>query len=170
MKPRIGVIGKDGDIPEKLREIAEGIGKEIADKGAILVCGGKGGVMDAACEGAKEVGGITVGILPSLDPKDANPHVDVPITTGMNFARNAIIAATCDAIIAINGSVGTLSEITLALNYWKPVILVKGSGGVAEFKKEIMKLKEKDSIKEKFNIHEAAAEEAVEVALKLLSH
>ena len=85
-KIRIGVIGKDGKISKKIEKIAEEVGKEIARNNAILICGGKGGVMEAACRGAKKEGGITVGILPSLRKEDANPYIDVIISTGMGYA------------------------------------------------------------------------------------
>ncbi|MBN2015201.1 MAG: TIGR00725 family protein [Candidatus Altiarchaeota archaeon] len=164
MKTRIGVIGCDGDIPQNIQKISERIGGDIGRSGSLLICGGRGGVMEAACSGAKKAGGITVGILPSSDKKDANPYVDVPITTGMGLARNALVVSCSDVIIAINGRSGTLSEIGLALSYRKPVIVVKGSGGLADSIEE--KLNEM-GIKEK--LHTAEADRAVQLALRLVS-
>ncbi len=132
MRKRIAVIGLDGKLSEDVFRTAEKIGADIAESGAILVCGGRGGVMEAACKGAKSKGGLTVGILPSLDGHDANKHLDVAITTGIGYARNSIVVSSADAVIAVNGSTGTLSEIAMALNLGKPVVVVEGSGGVSE--------------------------------------
>jgi hypothetical protein len=117
----IGVIG-GGNVSKEIGELAKDVGRRIAESGAVLLCGGRGGVMEMACKGAKEAGGLTVGILPTADPDDANPYVDVRIPTGMGFARNAIIAVASDALIAIDGRYGTLSEIAHALNLGKRVI------------------------------------------------
>ncbi len=132
MKARIAVIGSDAAWPPNVEAMAERIGSDIAKNGCILVCGGRGGVMEAACRGAREAGGTTVGILPSLDGADANEYLDVMVTTGLGYARNSVVVASADAVIAICGSTGTLSEIGMALNYGRPVVAVKGSGGVAE--------------------------------------
>jgi uncharacterized protein (TIGR00725 family) len=88
----------------------------------VLVCGGLGGVMEAACRGAKEAGGTTVGILPGSDRSDANPHVDVAVSTGLGEARNALVVRAADALIAIGGGYGTLSEVALALRAGKRVV------------------------------------------------
>jgi hypothetical protein len=88
----------------------------------VLICGGLGGVMEAACRGVKEAGGLTVGILPGLDPSDANPYVDVVIATGLGEARNALVVNAADAVIAVGGGYGTLSEIGLALRAGKRVV------------------------------------------------
>jgi hypothetical protein len=88
----------------------------------VLICGGRGGVMQAACQGAKEAGGLTVGILPGVDRGGANPFVDVPVVTGLGEARNTIIVRTADAAIAIHGGYGTLSEIALARKMGRPVV------------------------------------------------
>lgn len=117
----VGVIG-GGDVSTEVGELAKDVGRRIAEGGAVLLCGGRGGVMEMACKGAKVAGGLTVGILPTADPDDANPYVDVRIPTGMGFARNAIIAVASDALIAIGGRYGTLSEIAHALNLGKKVI------------------------------------------------
>jgi uncharacterized protein (TIGR00725 family) len=101
---------------------AEAVGRGIALAGATLVCGGLGGVMEAACLGARRAGGTTIGILPGADPRTANPHVLIPIATGMGHARNAIIVQTADVVIAIGGEYGTLSEIALARKVGRAVI------------------------------------------------
>ena len=103
------------------RREARAAGRRLADGGAIVVCGGRGGVMEAACEGAKEAGGTTVGILPGLDRAEANDHVDIAIPTGMGEMRNALIVRAADAIVAIGGKWGTLSEISFGLKAGKPV-------------------------------------------------
>jgi len=117
----IGVIGA-GDASEEDCRIAEEVGVEIAINGYTLLCGGMGGVMEAACRGAKSQSGTTIGILPGSSKQDCNPYVDYPIVTGMGHGRNIIVTSTCDAIIAIGGSFGTLSEIAFALRLNKPII------------------------------------------------
>ena len=120
-KKTISVIGGSKASDEELR-LAEETGREIAIKGAILVCGGQSGVMEAACRGAHLAGGITVGILPSDKRSSANRFVDIPIVTGMGYGRNVIVAKSAQAVIAIGGSYGTLSEISYALQFGIPVI------------------------------------------------
>ena len=118
---RIGIIGAGlGEQP--LLDMAEKVGKAVAERGAILYCGGLGGVMEAAAKGAYEAGGLTVGILPGPKAGDANPYIKVPVVTGMGHARNVILVRSCQVLIAISGSHGTLSEIALALKMWKPVV------------------------------------------------
>jgi len=102
--------------------IAHETGRLLAGRGAILICGGLGGVMEAAAEGAKSNGGVTVGILPGTDPAAANPHIDVPLATGFGEMRNFLIVRVAQALIAIGGGIGTLSEIALAQRTEKPVI------------------------------------------------
>jgi uncharacterized protein (TIGR00725 family) len=103
-------------------ELAESVGRALAARGAVLVCGGLGGVMEAACRGASGSGGTTVGILPGLDRAQANPHVQVAIPTGLGEARNALVVRAADALIAIAGEWGTLSEIAFAMKTGKPVV------------------------------------------------
>ncbi len=117
----IGVIGGSSATPEEAAA-AEAVGYGLARAGAVLVCGGRTGIMEAACRGAKRAGGLTVGILPGTDPTEANPYVDLPIVTGMGEARNVIIVRTAHAVIAIGGSYGTLSELGHALSLGKPVV------------------------------------------------
>jgi uncharacterized protein (TIGR00725 family) len=119
--PIIGVIG--GSAPTAEEAIAaEAVGRTLAKEGAVLICGGRGGVMAAACRGAKSGGGLTIGILPGTHRGQANPYVDIPIVTGIGEARNTIIIRTAQAVIAIGGSYGTLSEIAFALAFGVPVV------------------------------------------------
>ncbi len=114
----IGVIGQSS-CDEKLYQMAYEVGKEIARRGAVLVCGGLGGVMEAACRGAKDANGVTVGILPGFSVVDANPFVDIAVATGLGEARNLIIVHTASALVACGGQAGTLSEIAFALRAGK---------------------------------------------------
>lgn len=120
-KKRIGVIG-GSQANEKYLEFAFQVGQLIAKKGAILICGGLSGVMEAASRGAKEAGGMTVGILPGRSPDEANPHIDIAIATGMGHSRNSLVAMNADALIAIDGRYGTLTEIGFASIYGKRII------------------------------------------------
>ena len=117
----IAVIGGDS-APQAVLPLAEDVGREIARRGHVLVCGGRGGVMEAACRGAREAGGHTIGILPGPDRSDANAYVEFPIVTNLGAARNAVVVLSADALIAIDGSYGTLSEIALAFAHGKPVV------------------------------------------------
>jgi hypothetical protein len=121
MGPLIAVIGGSSPTVDEAA-LAEEVGRGLGEAGAVLLCGGRGGVMEAACRGAKRAGGITVGILPGSDASEANPYVDIPIVTGIGEARNAIIARTAQVAIAVGGSYGTLSEIGFALGFNVPVI------------------------------------------------
>jgi uncharacterized protein (TIGR00725 family) len=123
-RPVIAVIGgrKEG---KALMKEAENTGKLIAERGAILICGGLNGIMEAASKGARSTGGLTVGILPQDHKKEANRYVDVAVATGLGIGRNVIIARTADALIAIGGEYGTLSEIAFALQLGKPVIGIR---------------------------------------------
>lgn len=117
----IGVIGS-GTCSDEVREAAYAVGKGIAEAGYPLVCGGMGGVMEGACQGAYDAGGLTIGVIPGDAGDTANPYVMIPIVTGMGFARNAIIVKSARVIIAIEGGPGTLSEIGFALQFGVPVI------------------------------------------------
>ena len=117
----IAIIGA-GSCDENISRIAERMGKLIAEAGFVLVCGGLGGVMEAAAKGAKKAGGLTIGILPGFDKQDTNPHIDIPIITGLSHARNVIVVRSSDIVVAITGEYGTLSEIALALKMEKVVI------------------------------------------------
>jgi uncharacterized protein (TIGR00725 family) len=115
------VIGA-GECDAELGRLAEAVGRGIAEAGAVLVCGGMGGVMEAACRGAKATGGLTIGILPGPDRCGANDCVDIAIATGIGEARNLAIIRTSDALVAVGGSYGTLSEIGFALKMGKKVV------------------------------------------------
>lgn len=121
-KKIIGVIGQGRDCAPELLQAAEEIGFQIARQEAILICGGLGGVMEAACRGAKRAHGLTIGVLPTSSKADVNRFVDIPIVTGMGEARNLIIVRSADALIAVGGRFGTLSEIAFALALGKPVV------------------------------------------------
>lgn len=120
-RPHVAVVGS-GAASATERLLAEQVGRALAESGAVVVCGGLGGVMEAACRGAKAGGGLTVGILPGSDRADANEHVDVAIPTGLGEARNALVVRAADALVAVGGEFGTLSEIALALQAGKPVV------------------------------------------------
>jgi uncharacterized protein (TIGR00725 family) len=117
----IAVIGNSSCSPEETK-LAESIGELLAQQGVTVICGGLGGVMEAVCRGAKSKGGLTVGILPGQDSSTANPWVDIPVVTGLGEARNVAVAKSAQAVIAIGGSYGTLSEIAYALKSGIPVI------------------------------------------------
>ena len=120
-RPYIAVIGA-GDATATQQATAEAVGRAVAEAGAVLVCGGLGGVMEAACRGARQAGGTTVGILPGSDRAEANPYVDVAVATGLGEARNVLVVRGADAVVAVGGGLGTLSEIALALRAGTPVI------------------------------------------------
>ena len=118
----ISVIGAGETSSATLIRAAEEVGRELAERGATVVCGGLKGVMEAVCKGAKDGGGVTIGILPDNDPLTANPWVDYALCTGMGYARNAIVVKSGRAVIAIGGAFGTLSEIGHALGDGIPVV------------------------------------------------
>jgi uncharacterized protein (TIGR00725 family) len=120
-RPYIAVCG-GGVAREDETELAEAVGRLVAEAGAVLVCGGLGGVMDAAARGAESAGGTVVGILPGERRDGASAHLTVAVATGMGEARNSVVVRTADAVIAIGGEFGTLSEIALALKLGKPVV------------------------------------------------
>ena len=120
MKTLIAVIGGEDPPAEALR-VAEEVGRRVAEGGAVVVCGGLGGVMEAACRGAHQAGGLTIGILPTGRRADANPEVDLVIPTGLGVARNVLVVMSGHAVIAIDGSLGTLTEIAHAMELKKPV-------------------------------------------------
>lgn len=122
---QIAVIGSGEQISTEIYDMAYTIGKLIALSGNILICGGHGGVMEAAARGAIENNGITVGILHSYNKSTANPYIDIKIATGMNHGRNVIVAASADAVIAIDGGPGTLSEIAFASRLGIKIIGIK---------------------------------------------
>ena len=132
-KIQILVIGnnEDGSTPE-IEKIAYETGLEIAKSGAVLITGGLGGVMHAACQGAKDGGGLTVGIIPQNDPSFANKYCDIVIPTGIGLARDFLNALAGDGVIIVGGGSGTLSETCAAYMYKKPIAAIKNSGGIAD--------------------------------------
>ncbi len=121
---RIAVAGA-GTADTELAAVAEAVGRGIAEAGAVLICGGMSGVMEAAARGCAEAGGLTIGILPGGDAGAANAHIRVPLPTGLGEARNVLVARTGDAMVAIGGSWGTLSEVALARKVGVPVVLLR---------------------------------------------
>jgi uncharacterized protein (TIGR00725 family) len=118
---RITVVG-GGSCDQTTAAAAERVGQEIARRGGVLICGGLGGVMEAAARGAQGAGGLTIGILPGERAGDANPHIEIPIATGLGEARNVVNVRAADAVVAVAGRYGTLSEIALALGMGIPVV------------------------------------------------
>ncbi len=134
------MVGPGSDVPEEVLAAAEEAGAAVAAAGAGLVCGGLGGVMEAACRGARSRGGLTLGLLPGTSRDDANGWVVVAVPTGLGEARNALVVRAADAVVAIGGGWGTLSEIALALKTgvpvvgvgtWEPALAGSASEGVA---------------------------------------
>jgi uncharacterized protein (TIGR00725 family) len=120
----IAVIGTRKPSPEE-GQLAQEVGRELAKNGIALICGGLGGVMAEACRGACAEGGLTIGVIPGDDRKSANPHVRIPIVTGIGYARNVIIIRSAQAVIAVGGGYGTLTEIGYALDAGIPVVGLK---------------------------------------------
>lgn len=121
-RPHVAVVGPaEGASTDELAT-GEEVGRRLARAGAVLVCGGRGGMMEAACRGARSAGGLTIGILPGRDRSEANPYVDVAIPTGLGEARNAVVVRAADVVVAVAGGYGTLSEIALALKGGTPVV------------------------------------------------
>ena len=130
-RQQVAVVGK-GASDERLAALAEDIGRRLAEAGAVVVCGGRGGVMEAAARGARSVEGDVIGILPGDDPDAANPYVTHVVATGIGHARNLAVVASADAVIAIGGEWGTLAEIAFARRLGRPVIALDSwrvSGG-----------------------------------------
>ena len=132
-KFQIGVIGYNDDrCTGVAKRIAYEVGKEIALSGSVLVCGGLGGVMEAACRGAKEVNGDTVGIIPQDTFSFANQFCDIVICSGIGFARDFIVATSSDGIVAIGGGIGTLIEMSVGYMIKKKIVAISSSGGVSD--------------------------------------
>ncbi|MQF69574.1 TIGR00725 family protein [SAR202 cluster bacterium AD-804-J14_MRT_500m] len=121
-KPLIIAVIGGGFPPPQAYDDAYNVGIALAKRGVVVVCGGLSGVMEAVCKGSKEAGGTTIGILPGNEPDNANSYVDIPICTGLSYARNVLVVKTGRAVIAIDGSYGTMSEIAHALSDQIPVI------------------------------------------------
>lgn len=122
-KPVIAVIGAS-KCSKKLRDMAALVGKYVAENGGIIVCGGMGGIMEGAARGAREAGGVSIGILPTDNREDANEFVDYVIPTGFGEARNIMVVRSADAVVAFPGKYGTLSEMAFAMQAGKPVVSV----------------------------------------------
>jgi len=122
--PVVGVIGGSA-VPADIYEEARKVGRLLAERGAVVICGGLGGVMEAVCRGAKEGGGLTIGVLPGTTAAEANAYVDIAIVTGLADARNVIIARTASVLIAVDGEYGTLSEMAFGLKFGKPVVALR---------------------------------------------
>ena len=120
-RARVAVIGGSRAAREALG-LAQETGRRLAEAGAVLICGGLGGVMEAAARGAKSAGGFTVGILPGSSPAEANASIDLPVATGMGYTRNSLVVMNADAVVAVDGEYGTLSEIAFALIHKKKVV------------------------------------------------
>ena len=166
MKKVISICGSDvddNDLSEHALEVAEKVGKLIARKGGVLICGGQGGVMRAACRGAKQENGITVGILP-YSKNDANECIDIAIPTNIGNVRNYLVANSGDAVIAIGGRWGTLNEISFRMISGKPLILIKGTGGCVD---ELIKGNIMKGIQSDYILAESA-EDAVKKAFALI--
>jgi uncharacterized protein (TIGR00725 family) len=132
-RTQVSVVGYNEDsCTEAAREAAYQVGWAIAKEGWTVVCGGLGGVMEAACKGAHDAGGLSVGIVPSADLEQANEHSDVVLASGLGRARNFVVAYSCDAMVVVGGGAGTLIEVAAAYQASKPIVAVKGTGGVAE--------------------------------------
>ena len=160
----ISVIGGSDSNQESL-QLAEQVGAEIARRGVILVSGGLGGIMEAASRGAKKEGGQTIGILPTDSKDHANEFIDIAIPTGLGYARNFLVAKTGDAVIAIDGSAGTLSEMAIAWFSNKPVISLVTSGGwAAKLAGERIDDRRADTV-----FGAKTPEEAVEMAFRALN-
>ena len=165
MKINISVCGSDGDdgdLGSYALEVAETVGRCIAKRGGVLVCGGRGGVMKAACKGGREENGVTVGIMPQTKD-EANEFVDIAIPTGIGHKRNFLVVSASDAVIAIGGRWGTLNEISFAMIFDKPLILIKGTGGCVD---EIINGNLMQHVESTYHIANTA-EEAVDKAFEL---
>jgi uncharacterized protein (TIGR00725 family) len=126
---QISVVG-GSDADEESLAIARAVGEVIGTRDAVLICGGLGGIMEAAARGAKEKGGVTVGIIPDYHINSANPFIDIVIPSGLGHARNVVVAASGEIVIALAGSHGTRSEISVALILGKPVLGIKAWGEI----------------------------------------
>jgi uncharacterized protein (TIGR00725 family) len=132
-RAHVSVVGFNADSCTEVALLAAyQVGRAIAKEGAVVVCGGLGGVMEAACRGAREAGGTSVGIVPSSDSAQANEYCDVVVATGLGMSRDFLVAYSGDAMVVVGGGAGTLIEVAAACQVAKPVVAVKGTGGVAD--------------------------------------
>ncbi len=166
MPTHIGVCGSncfESAHKSSILQTAERCGECIAHNNCLLLCGGHGGVMEAACRGAKIAGGISIGILPEESKEYANDFVSYALPTGLGIKRNSLLVDCADVIIAICGGWGTLNEISYAVNIRKPVVLIKGTGGIVDYIIQDSFPLPKDVI-----YIADCAQEAVETALRIL--
>ncbi len=167
MKKLISVCGSDG-CDEKLTsyalDVAEKVGILVAQRGGVIICGGREGIMQAVCRGAKKEGGITVGIMP-YEKNEANEFIDIAIPTGLGNVRNFLVSTTGDVTIAIGGRWGTLNEICFRMISEKPIILIKGTGGCVD---EIINGNIMQGVENNFLVADSA-EDAVKKAFEILS-
>lgn len=164
MKRLISVCGSDDDenLSDHTLKIAERVGKLVAKRGGVIICGGRGGIMRAVCKGAKMENGTTVGILP-YEKDEANEYIDIAIPTYIGNVRNYLVSGSGDVMIAIGGRWGTLNEITFRVILGKPLILIKGTGGCVD---EIINKKISQGLESNYCIVNSA-EDAVEKAFEL---
>lgn len=140
--PIIGVIGSDDHagvetISEHALEVAEEVGRLVAERGGVVVSGGRGGVMTAVSRGAFKAGGIVVGLMPGLSRTEANPYITLPLATGLGGIRNHLTVRAADAVIMIAGSTGTLNEATISYGV-KPLVIIEGTGGWSDRLREVL--------------------------------
>jgi uncharacterized protein (TIGR00725 family) len=123
-RPYIAVVGPS-EASARERTLAEEVGALLARQGAVVLCGGLGGVMEACARGASMAGGVVLGVLPGFDRTGANPYLTVALATGLGELRNGVLVNAADALVAVGGSWGTFSEVTLALHAHKPVVALR---------------------------------------------
>lgn len=171
----ITIIGKSAraasdPVPPQALAAAEEVGRLIAERGAVVVSGGLSGVMEAVSRGAKQAGGLVIGILPGFDKRDANAHVDIALTTGMGWMRNTLTVRAADAVIMISGGIGTLNELTVAYED-KPTVILEGTGGWSDRIREIAYDGKHLDEAHRATLHFASSpKEAVDLALELARH
>ena len=168
MKKLISICGSDhGDtsLCDNTLKVAEDIGRLVAQRGGVIVCGGHSGVMEAACRGAKSENGTTVGIMP-FGKDEANQYIDIAIPTNIGNIRNYLVSTTGDVTIALCGRWGTLNEIAFRMISRKPLILVKGTGGIVD---EIINGNIMQNVESNFIVAKSA-EEAVEKAFEIIKN
>lgn len=160
----IAIVGHGENADKSHLRTAYGLGKETAKRNCILLCGGRAeGVMEAAIKGCSDANGISIGILPETDLSKTSKYLKIPILTGMGFARNQIISLSCDGMIVVGGGVGTLTEVAYAYAYGKPIVFMKGSGGLVEqFSGKYMDKKKRVKI-----LEASTSEEAINLILQV---
>jgi uncharacterized protein (TIGR00725 family) len=169
IKPLIAICGSDGDDSNLTQfglEIAQHIGELIAKRNALVICGGRGGIMEAVSRGTKKGGGKTIGILPSSNADEVNQYIDFAIPTGLGHKRNFIIVTAGQCLIAIGGRWGTLNEISFGFILNKPVVLVKNTGGVVDM---LLKSSFLEEYRGRFSIA-GNAKEAVDQAFSFINN